>query len=123
MHATVTSDSTVRTIVIEVTGAPEMDVTRVWRRNKGVTTKISPDLIRITADGDVIHSLVVSGNIVRKDGSEGARRDSRRWEPKRSSYGDYADGLTSIVDAPEYLVDIWDQALSGTIKSWTSPER
>jgi hypothetical protein len=110
MRAAVTHDQTVRTVTIEVAGAPDIDITRSWHRK--------PRLIRpVTAVLEIVDgaagTVTVHGDLVLKNGNaSGAAGGNAQW----SATGGYMS--PSITEAPEWVRLIWNTAPGGQ-RDWT----
>lgn len=115
MRASVNSDRTVRTIVIDVDpgSVPDLNVAQTWHRKPRV---IRPDHAVLTIVGGEQTIIKVSGGLVLKSGAASAEvRDD--WEWRRRSYYD-SDRIDS---APEWVWALWNEA-PRHVTNWNQPE-
>jgi hypothetical protein len=104
MRASVKTDTTVRTIVIEIESGsvPDIDVTQSWHRKPRL---IRPDRVVLTTVAGEQTILKISGGLVLKSGAASAEvRDT--WEYRRSSYHE----RDRIDSAPEWVWSLWNEA-------------
>ncbi len=112
MRAAVKRDHTARTITLEVTGVPDVDVTRSYHRKPRI---FRPDSVTITVSDGEIQTVVASGGLVLKSGAASTEvRESEKW---------YSGTWTSpkIKDAPEWLATLIREAPAG-VTSWYVPD-
>jgi len=76
MRAQVAKDQTVRTISVEVTGAPDLDVARDWQVLQRL---IKPEWIMITLVGEKFQKVQVRGPLILKNGKVGKTRGDFTW--------------------------------------------
>jgi hypothetical protein len=104
MRASVKTDTTVRTIVIEIESGsvPDIDVTQSWHRKPRL---IRPDHVVLTTVAGEQTILKISGGLVLKSGAASTEvRDT--WEYRRSSYHE----RDRIGSAPEWVWALWNEA-------------
>ncbi|HEU4752324.1 MAG TPA: hypothetical protein VFU47_04375 [Armatimonadota bacterium] len=109
MKASVTNDVTRRTIWVEVSGVPDIDLTQYYHRT---TRMIRPDALWIELTDGKPTGITASGGLVLKSGGASEKaRDEKRWYGPRD--------LES--DAPEWVRLIVSEAVHG-VTSWRTPD-
>lgn len=113
MRASVTTDTTTRTIVLEVSDVPDVDATKSWQRKARV---FRPDtaVIRIV-DGQVVE-LKTAGYMILNAGQLSTKvRETMSWHP------DDGWGLgQKLSTAPDWVRTLWTEAPAG-VTSWSAP--
>ena len=114
MKATVTGDQTVRTIEIELTGGPIVDVTETWNLKP---REIGATHVRLSMHSDQVTGVAVRGQVLKKNGEPGENRATRTWRDQ--SY----DTKNLIRNAPGWIREIVAQAPLGIREfTWTPEE-
>lgn len=106
MRARVKSDTTVRTIVVEVDGAPDLEIVKEYLKKVQVLA-VNQVVIKTLDDKRV--SARVSGHLRRKDGTIGETTGSREWN---AGFGN------RIENAPDFVRQIFEEAPDGIVE-WT----
>jgi SH3-like domain-containing protein len=108
MKAQVKSDDTRRTISIDVSGVPDIDVTRSYHKKPRV---FRPDRVSLTLTNGALGGITISGYLVLKSGgTSDAVRESQRWYSVR-------DPNTM----PGWLQLLIEEAPAG-VTGWSQPE-
>jgi hypothetical protein len=109
MHAEVTQDTTTRVINVEVTGAPDIDVTRSYHRKPRIFRPGRASLV--LGDGE-LRSIKISGGLVLK--SDVA---STEIGEKETYYPDSSWSTPKLKDAPEWVRLLVAEAPAG-VTTW-----
>jgi hypothetical protein len=114
VKASVKRDNVVRTIDLEVSGVPDLDVTRSWQKKARV---IRPDgaLIKVV-DGVRQHIKVWGPLVLKSGGTSDSVRDHWEW-----TLGRYTGKENHIDHAPEWVRLLWTEAVNG-VTSWRTPD-
>lgn len=108
MQAQVSRDDTRRTIVIDVSGVPDIDITRSYHKKPRA---FRPDKVSLTFTNGALDGIVVSGYLVLKSGGvSDVVRESQRWYSVRDE--------TTL---PGWLQLLIDEAPAGVVL-WNQPE-
>ncbi len=108
MRAEVKRDNVSRTIVITVSGVPDVDITASYHKNPRI---FRPDTVQIRLMDGELGGLNVSGPLVLKSGGVSASvRDHQRWYASRTTAG-----------MPAWLAQLVNEAPAG-VTSWNEPE-
>lgn len=109
MKASVKTDVTHRTIWVEVSGVPDIDLTQHYHRK---TRMIRPDVLKIELTDGRPTGITASGGLVLKSGGASASaRDEKRWYGPRDLEH----------DAPEWVRLLVAEAPNG-VTSWRAPD-
>lgn len=107
MKASVKTDVTHRTIWVEVSGVPDIDLTQHYHRR---TRAIRPDVLKIElTDGKPTGITALGGLVLKSGGASASARDEKRW------YG--PNDLER--EAPEWVRLIVSEAVHGVTTWWT----
>lgn len=113
MKAAITRDQTVRTIQIDVTGVPDVNVTQSWHRKARF---MRPEHVRLTiVNGDAATVTVTGGLVLKSGGASGEVREKFEWRTQSYHSNDHID------HAPDWVRRLWVQAPLG-VTSWNEPE-
>lgn len=113
MRAAVTQDSTVRTIDLEVSGVPDIDVTKTWHRKPRL---FRPEKVTIRVIDGETRNILIKGGLVLKSGA--ASTEVGESQDYRSQHYDKARRIEA---APEWVQRLWAEAPAG-MTSWDEPE-
>lgn len=109
MRAEVTEDQTVRTITLDVQGAPDIDVTQPWHREPLICR---PDQAVLTVvDGEATDIEVTGGRVLKTGVVSTQLRGQFEWQAQGPRERE------QIGSAPEWVRTIWEQAPAG-VTSW-----
>lgn len=109
MQAQVKHDDTTRSILINVSGVPDIDVTQNYDKNPRV---FRPDLVKLTLTNGALGGITVSGYRVLKSGGTS---DIIRASASMSSTIDH------LTELPAWLQLLIQEAPAG-VTSWNQPE-
>jgi hypothetical protein len=108
MQAAVKTDVMVRTISLEVTGVPDIDVTRQWHHKPRI---FRPDSVTIWLVDGTVDQVAVSGGLVLKSGAASTDvREREEWTQK-------GWGCLKLADVPEWLALLIADAPNG-VTTW-----
>lgn len=113
MRATVTRDNTTRSITLDVTGVPDIDVTTYHRKPR----IFRPDQVTIKLTNGNVSDVNVSGGLVLKSGgtSDQVRENQHWWGKEWTGPG------RSGFEVPAWLRSLVTEVLAGAT-SWHVPD-
>lgn len=113
MRAEVTNDQTIRTITLDIQGAPDIDTTQPWHREPQMCR---PDWAVLTVVDGKATVIEVTGWRILKTGIASTRLGGQfEWQAEGPRERE------QIGSAPEWVRLIWEQAPAG-VTSWGTSE-
>ena len=114
MKASVVSDRSTRTIEIEVTDAPDIDVTESYHKTPRV---FRPDKARLNLVDNKARSIVIIGGLVKKSGQA-----SEHVREQITYRNDAYRNRERLDQAPGWVRSLFGEAPAG-VTSWTWVDR